>query len=83
MAGLPILVSDLPEMRKLVEKYECGVVCDSVTPEGIVSGLEKLLSHDLKKLSRSSRIMAEEHSWQIQEKKLLSLYDEVHSVPSR
>ena len=54
-------------MRKLVEKYECGVVCDSVA-EGIVSGLEKLLSHDLKKLSRSSRKMAEEHSWQIREK---------------
>ena len=32
MAGLPILVNDLPEMRKLVEKYECGVICDLITP---------------------------------------------------
>ena len=48
MAGLPVLVSDLPEMRKLVEKYDCGVVCESVTPEGVVNGLNKLLSLNLK-----------------------------------
>jgi len=83
MAGLPILVSDLPEMRKFVEKYECGVVCKSVTPQGVVSGLKKLLSRNLDKLSKNSRKMAEDHSWEIQEKKLLSLYDQVHSVSSR
>ena len=83
MAGLPILVSDLPEMRKFVEKYECGVVCKSVTPQGVISGLKKLLSGNLDKLSKNSRKMAEEHSWEIQEKKLLSLYDQVHSVSSR
>ena len=43
MAGLPMLVSDLPEMRKLVEKYNCGVICESITPDGIVNGLKKLL----------------------------------------
>ena len=83
MAGLPILVSDLPEMRKFVEKYECGVVCESVSSQGVISGLKKLLSLNLDKLSKNSRKMAEEHSWEIQEKKLLSLYDQVHSVSSR
>ena len=77
MAGLPILVSDLPEMRKLVEKYDCGVVCESLTPDGIVNGLKKLLSRDLVKLGKNARKMAEDHSWEIQEKKLLRLYDKV------
>ena len=81
MAGLPILVSDLPEMRKFVEKYECGVVCKSVTPQGVVSGLKKLLSRNLDKLSKNSRKMAEDHSWEVQEKKLLFLYDQVLKVP--
>ena len=77
MAGVPILVSDLPEMRRLVEEYDCGVVCDSITPDGIVSGLKKLLSKDLKQLGKNARKMAEDHSWEIQEKKLLSLYTRI------
>ena len=77
MAELPVLVSDLPEMRRLVEEYDCGVVCDSITPDGIVSGLKKLLSKDLKKLGKNARKMAEDHSWEIQEKKLLSLYTRI------
>ncbi len=74
MAGLPMLVSDLPEMRKLVEKYNCGVICESVTPVGIAKGLRKLLQQDLKKLGNNARKMAEAHSWEVQEKKLLTLY---------
>jgi glycosyltransferase involved in cell wall biosynthesis len=83
MAGIPILVSDLPEMRKLVEEYDCGVVCDSISPDGIVRGLRKLLARDLKKLGKNARKMAEAHSWEVQEKKLLNLYDKVHSVSSK
>ena len=80
MAGLPILVSDLPEMRKLVEEYDCGVVCESITPEGIVAGLRKLLSRDLSKLGKNARQMAEDHSWEVQEKKLFNLYERVLSI---
>jgi glycosyltransferase involved in cell wall biosynthesis len=77
MAGLPILVSDLPEMRKLVEDYNCGIICESITPEGIVKGLRELLRHDLKILGKNARKMAEDHSWEVQEEKLLRLYDKV------
>lgn len=80
MAGLPILVSDLPEMRKLVEEYDCGVVCESITPEGIVAGLRKLLSRDLSKLGKNARQMAEDHSWEVQEKKLFNLYERVLNI---
>ena len=81
MAGLPIVVSDLPEMRKLVQKYNCGVVCETVTPYGIVKSIKELLANDLNKFSKNARRMAEDHSWEVQEKKLLSLYDQVLKVP--
>ena len=77
MAGLPMLVSDLPEMRKLVEKYNCGVICESITPKGIAKGIKKLLDQDLEKLGKNARKMAEDHSWEMQEKKLLRLYEKV------
>ena len=77
MAGLPILTSDLPEMRKLVEEYDCGVICESMTPDGIVNGLKKLLTKDLVKLGKNARKMAEDYSWEVQEEKLLRFYDKV------
>ncbi|MEC8243657.1 MAG: glycosyltransferase [Verrucomicrobiota bacterium] len=77
MAGLPMLVSDLPEMRKLVEKYNCGVICETITPEGIAKGIKKLLDQDLEKLGKNARKMAEAHSWEAQEEKLLTLYNKV------
>ena len=77
MAELPVLVSDLPEMRKLVEHYNCGVICESVTPEGVVKGLKEILDKDLEKLGKNARRMAEDHSWEAQEEKLINLYDRV------
>jgi glycosyltransferase involved in cell wall biosynthesis len=77
MAELPVLVSDLPEMRKLVEEYNCGVICESLTPEGVVKGVKELLNKDLEKLGKNARRMAEDHSWEAQEEKLINLYDRV------
>ena len=64
-------------MRKLVEEYNCGVICESVTPEGVVKGLKELLNKDLEKLGKNARRMAEDHSWEAQEEKLINLYDRV------
>ena len=68
-------------MRKLVQKYNCGVVCETVTPHGIVKSIEELLANDLNKFSKNARRLAEDHSWEVQEKKLLFLYDQVLKVP--
>jgi len=77
MAGLPIVVSDLPEMRRMVEEYECGVVYRSGDPGGFQSILDQALSGDLVAMGANARRMAEEHCWEMQEKKLLDLYDEI------
>jgi glycosyltransferase involved in cell wall biosynthesis len=42
-AGLPLLVSDTPSLRTLVEKYKCGVVADEKSPESIAAAVNALL----------------------------------------
>ena len=74
MAGLPIVVSDLPELRRLVLQYDCGVVCPDLSPLGIHASIEELLGKDLVRIQANSRKMAEDHCWEQQEKKLVDLY---------
>jgi len=74
MAGLPIVVSDLPELRRLVLQYDCGVVCPDLSPVGIHASIEELLGKDLVRIQANSRKMAEDHCWEQQEKKLVDLY---------
>ncbi|NLE34072.1 MAG: glycosyltransferase family 4 protein [Bacteroidales bacterium] len=49
-AGIPALVSPLPEVAALVEKYGCGKVLEAVTPEVIARQLQ-LLADDPRLLS--------------------------------
>lgn len=42
-AGLPILVSDRPGLRHLVERYNCGLTADERSPESIARAVNILL----------------------------------------
>jgi glycosyltransferase involved in cell wall biosynthesis len=57
-AGLPVLVSPLPEVAALVERYGCGMVLTGVTPDEIAGQLQKLA--DDRPLLLSLRRNAEE-----------------------
>lgn len=80
MAGLPIVVSDLPEMRRMVEDYDCGVVCSSPEPASIIRSIDTVLSGDMVRAGLNARQMAEENSWERQEHKLLTLYEKIIKV---
>ena len=75
MAGLPIIVSDLPEMRDKIEHYSCGVVCPNLSPEGIRIAVEGIVGAKNELWGQNARRMAEEHCWEEQKKKLLDIYD--------
>ena len=42
--GIPILAEDFPELRKVVEEIDCGVLVNSSSPESIAEGAMKLLN---------------------------------------
>lgn len=42
-ARLPLLVSDTPSLRALVEKHECGVAADETSPASIAAAVNALL----------------------------------------
>ncbi|MBT3638451.1 MAG: glycosyltransferase family 4 protein [Opitutae bacterium] len=80
MTSLPMVVSDLREMRRMVERYDCGVVCEHLSAAGIRAALDSLFSKDLAVLGGNARRLAEEHCWEKQEKKLIELYQSLLKV---
>lgn len=43
-AGVPILVSDRPSLRSLVDKYSCGIAADDSSPQEIASAVNHFFS---------------------------------------
>jgi len=45
-AGIPVLVSDLPEMRKIVEDCGIGLVLTERTPQSLANALRTMITND-------------------------------------
>lgn len=70
-AGIPVLVSDLPAMRSIVEENGVGEVLHSRTPEHLVEHLKSMLDERKQTTWRANcRIAARQLNWQ-QEVKVL------------
>jgi len=76
MAGLPVVVSDFPEMRRIVEEYEVGIVVNPDDLADIAGAVKRLISDRTlyQRLRRNALDSAKTLSWEGQEGRLLELY---------
>lgn len=68
MAGLPVIVSNLPEMKRVVEGMEIGVVCQESTPRALAKAIDELKNMDRTKLERNLEAARARYCWEAQEK---------------
>ena len=81
-AGLPVVVSDLPEMSRLVQERGVGWVTDSSSPEEIARVLEVALAeHGDDGLHERVRAAAAELNWPHERSRLTDLYGDTLSGP--
>jgi glycosyltransferase involved in cell wall biosynthesis len=71
-SGLFILASDFPDMKKVIEEYDLGIVC-SVNKESIKEAIIKLENSRIIKSNKDLN----ELSWNSQSKKLINLYNDL------
>jgi glycosyltransferase involved in cell wall biosynthesis len=74
MAGIPVLTSNLHEMRRLVETESVGLVATSNDPQGFVQALERALDMDTEEMRVSVRRVRQRYCWEEQEKVLRDVY---------
>jgi glycosyltransferase involved in cell wall biosynthesis len=85
MAGTPVVASDLPEIRKVVDSYEVGLLVDPEDTGAIAESINRLLEDDAlyHRFRKNTRKAARECNWAVQEPKLLRLYAELAPLSKR
>jgi glycosyltransferase involved in cell wall biosynthesis len=74
-AGTPVLASPLPEIKKIVERYNIGLLVNNHEPEHIADQIKQMLNQDLKmKLKENLEHAASELNWENEEKSLKEVY---------
>lgn len=74
MAGLPLLTSNLFEMKRLVEMEAVGIVAEENTINGFRKAVEALLSQDYDAIKKNVFIARKKYCWEEQEKVLNEIY---------
>ena len=74
-AGLPVVASDLPELRRLVDQFGIGWTADPADPASIAAALRSALeSRDDPALRERLAAAAEQLSWRREQDRLVGLY---------
>lgn len=79
-AGLPVVASNFPLWKKIIEGSKCGICVDPTNPEEVREACIKLITNPsmAEEMGRNGHeAVINEYSWQGEEKKLCALYDEI------
>jgi glycosyltransferase involved in cell wall biosynthesis len=80
-AGVPVVVSDFPELRPIVDRYGVGAVCDSTDPSSIAAAALQLLDEpESERNARRARCrlaVEETYNWERQAQVLLRVYEDL------
>jgi glycosyltransferase involved in cell wall biosynthesis len=76
LAGIPVIVSDLPEVRKIIEGNNCGIIISSVTPDAISIAIKKLRDdrNFLNRLKQNAVSASKSLNWENESKKVIDFY---------
>jgi glycosyltransferase involved in cell wall biosynthesis len=81
-AGVPMIVSDFPEMRRIVTETGAGVARDTSTAESLAAAIKELLAEPEDRKAerrRAARAAAETtYNWTAQAQQLLGIYDRLN-----
>lgn len=78
-AGIPVIASDLPEIRKIIIDFGCGLVIPSVTPESIAEAIKKLRDDRvlLNKISQNAVNASHSLNWDLESKIVSEFYSKI------
>lgn len=75
--GLPVLCSDLPGLKSVVETSQCGICVDETDPGKIAEQIKFFINNpELRKQmgKNGKRMVLEKYNWEKESEKLLQLY---------
>lgn len=76
-AGLPVIASDFPLWRSIIESDRCGLLVDQRNPAAIAKAIDWILTHPNEAEAmgrRGKEAVTAKYNWAAQERKLLQMY---------
>jgi len=77
MAEIPVIVSNLPEMKKIVEDYNIGIVAKYNTSKALYEAISSITQKNRTELINNIKKAKTVYNWEEQEKFLLQTYSEL------
>lgn len=77
-AGIPVIASNFPLWKEIIEKNNCGICVDPLNPMEIADAIKYIIEHpeEAKKMGENGRkAVIEKYNWDIEEKKLYKIYN--------
>ena len=79
-ASLPIVATDVPSWREIIERAGCGLLINSNDPHAIAEAISYLLTHpkEADAMGRRGREAVDKwYRWEDEAKKLINLFDDL------
>jgi len=77
-AGLPVVASDKFAVRRMVESYRLGIICDATDPAAIAGAIRRILEPERQTEHRQAITEAQHRlNWRTEAERLAALYREL------
>jgi glycosyltransferase involved in cell wall biosynthesis len=79
-AGIPVITSDFPLWKKIVEETECGICVNPFSTEQIANAIRWIIEHPIEAQAMGEngrQAVLRKYNWENESRKLLLLYKEV------
>lgn len=82
-AGIPVVCSDFPLWKEIIEGGKCGVSVNPENPDEIIEAAKKILNNPelAEEMGRNGKKMViEKYNWEMEKLKLIDLYQSLSSI---
>ncbi len=79
-AGVPVVASNFPEIKKVVEEFDAGVLIDPHKPENIAEGINLVLADESRRktMAENAKRASLKYNWKNEQVKLIKMYQDLY-----